>query len=120
MADPAKDDHESIADDGPAEVLGAGELLEAHVQIEGVRIELLAILEVSGTTLHLRDLAIYPAGVERANVGVAALLRAARRDLSPDLRAAGFERLRITATRLSGANPGRTVDLTIDLTREAT
>ena len=100
--------------------LRTGELLEAHVEVEGVRIELLAVVQVSGTTVHLQDLAIYPAGVERATVGVAALVRAARRDLFPDLRAAGFERLRITATRLSGANPRRTVDLTIDLTREAT
>ncbi|MEA2826593.1 MAG: hypothetical protein QOG43_1032 [Actinomycetota bacterium] len=106
----------SIHPDG----LRTGELLEAHVEIEGFRIELLAVVQVSGTTVHLQDLAIYPAGVERATVGVAALLRAARRDLFPDLRAAGFARLRITATRLSGANPGRTVDLTIDLTKEAT
>jgi hypothetical protein len=105
----------SIHPDG----LRTGELLEAHVEIEGFRIELLAVVQVSGTTVHLQDLAIYPAGVERATVGVAAL-RAARRDLFPDLRAAGFARLRITATRLSGANPGRTVDLTIDLTREGT
>lgn len=100
--------------------LRTGELLEAHVEIEGVRIELLAVVQVSGTTVHLQDLAIYPAGVERATVGVAALLRAARRDLFPGLRTAGFDRLRITATRLSGANPGRTVDIRIDLTREAT
>ena len=100
--------------------LRTGELLEGHVEVEDVRIELLAVVQVSGTTVHLRDLAIYPAGVERATVGVAALLRAARRDLFPELRAAGFDRLRITATRLSGANPGRTVDFTIDLTREAT
>lgn len=100
--------------------LRTGELLEAHVEVEGVRIELLAIVEVSGSAVHLQDLAIYPAGVERATVGVAPLLRAVRRDLFPDLRAAGCERLRITATRLSGANPGRTVDFTIDLTREAT
>ncbi|MDQ1539140.1 MAG: hypothetical protein QOE58_3533 [Actinomycetota bacterium] len=98
----------------------SGELLEAHVDVKGVRIELLAVVQVSGTTVHLQDLAIYPAGVERATVGVAALLRAARRGPFHDLRVAGFERLRITATRLSGANPGRTVDLTIDLTREAT
>jgi hypothetical protein len=75
---------------------------------------------VSGNTVHLQDLAIYADGVERATVGVAALLRAVRRDVFPDLRAARFDRLRITATRLSGANPGRTVDLTFDLTREAT
>jgi hypothetical protein len=100
--------------------LRTGELLEAHVEVEGVRIELLALVQVSGSTLYLQDVAIYPAGVERATVGFGALLRAARRDLFPDLRAAGFNRLRITATRLSGANPGRTVDFTIDLTREAT
>jgi len=100
--------------------LRSGGLLEGYVDVEGVRIEFLAIVEVSGATLHLQHLAIYPAGVDRAAVGVAALLRVVRQELFPGIRAAGFDRLRITATRLSGTNPGRTVDITINLTGEAT
>ncbi len=99
--------------------LRTGGLLEWHADIEGVRIELLAEVVVSGTTLHLRDVAIYPVGVERGAVGVAALMRAARAELFPAVREAGFERLRVSGTRLSGTRPGRIVDVTINLEREA-
>lgn len=99
--------------------LEAGALFEWHVVVEGVPIELLAEVEVSGSTLHLLDVAVFPVGVERADLGLRPLMRAARSELFPVLRAAGFSRLRVTATRLSGASPGRIVDLTIDLERQA-
>ena len=99
--------------------LEAGALFEWHVVVEGVPIELLAEVEVSGATVHLRDVAVFPVGVERADVGLRPLVRAARSELFPELRAAGFSRLRVTGTRLSGASPGRIVDLTIDLERQA-
>lgn len=67
----------------------------------------------------LRVLPVFPVGVERADVGLSPLVRAARSELFPVLRAAGFSQLRVTATRLSGASPGRIVDLTIDLERQA-
>lgn len=46
-----------------------GELFEWLVEIGPVRVELLAEIEITGTTLHLRDVAVYPAGAERASVG---------------------------------------------------
>jgi hypothetical protein len=88
--------------------------------VDGQRVELLGEVEISGTTLHLRDIALYPVGTDRATIGLVALIRAARTDLIDAARAAGFEQLRISGTRLSGKTPGRIVDLTIDLTREAT
>lgn len=99
--------------------LEAGELFEWRVVVAGVGIELLAEVEVSGATLHLRDVAVFPVGVDHAHVGLRPLMRAARSELFPVLRAAGFSRLRVTATRLSGASPGRIVDLTINLERQA-
>jgi excisionase family DNA binding protein len=54
----------------------------------------------------------------QASVGAAALLAALRRQLIPRIRAEGFRQLRITGTRLSGARPGRTLDITIDLTED--
>jgi Holliday junction resolvase len=42
-------------------------------------------------------------------------MRALRRDLMPELRREGFTILRITGERLSGANPGRIVDLILTL-----
>jgi hypothetical protein len=93
-----------------------GGLFERSFEVEGSVVELLAEVEIAGITLHLRDVAIFPAGPERASVGAAALFRVLRRQLLPDIRSYGFSRLRITGTRLSGARPGRKVDITIDLT----
>jgi hypothetical protein len=59
--------------------------------------------------------AVYPHGATHAPVGAAALLRALRRELMPELRDLGFSRLRITGERLSGFRRGRKVDITVDL-----
>lgn len=93
----------------------SGELFERWYDVEGVMIGLLAEVEISGEEIHLRDIAVYPIGSEPAMVGAAALLRAFRTELIPELRAAGFVRLRITGRRLSGPRPRRTVDITVDL-----
>lgn len=67
--------------------LRTGELFEWHAVVAGVRIELLAELEIDGNTIRLRDVAIYPVGVEHAEVGAGALMRAARAALFPGIRA---------------------------------
>jgi hypothetical protein len=97
-----------------------GGLFEWATEIGPIRLELLAEIEIAGTTLHLRDVAVFPSGTPRASVGAAALLRVLRRELVPDVQAGGFERLRITGTRLSGTRPGRNLDITINLTRGST
>ena len=97
----------------------SGTLFEWAVELEGVRIELLAEVVVLADELQLRDIAIFPAGTARASVGAAALLGAFRRQLIPEFRAEGFRRLRITGTRLSGARPGRTLDITIELAEDS-
>ncbi len=96
-----------------------GELFEWNTTAKGVRIELLAEVEVDGPTLHLRDIAVFPVGVGRAVVGLRALVSAARTELFPGIRAAGFTRLHVTGIRLTGARPGRIVDVSIDLERRA-
>ncbi len=95
-----------------------GDLFDAAFVVDGLRVEVLAEVEISGTTLHLRDIAIYPAGVSRPD-GLRALLAVTRGELFIGARSAGFEVLRITGARLTGSNPGRIVDLTIELTRDA-
>jgi hypothetical protein len=95
-----------------------GALFEWSIDVEDVRVELLAEVEIDGPTLHLRDVAVFPSGTEQATVGTAALLRELRQELIPRVRAAGFEQLRFTGTRLSGARPGRTLDITINLIEE--
>jgi hypothetical protein len=101
----------------------SGELFERSFDVAGAVIELLAEVVVEGSTLHrcetstlhLRDIAIFPAGTERASVGPRALLQVLLSEFVPELRGYGFDRLHITGTRLTGAHPGRNVDLTIDL-----
>jgi hypothetical protein len=97
-----------------------GMLFEWAVDLGDIRIEVLAEVVVLEQVLHLRDIAIFPTGTGQAAVGAAALLRALRRELIPQIRAEGFRRLRVTGTRLSGARPGRTLDITIDLTEDPT
>ena len=95
-----------------------GMLFEWAVDLGDVRIEVLAEVVVLEQVLHLRDIAIFPTGTGQASVGAAALMKALRRELIPEIRSEGFRRLRITGTRLSGARPGRTLDITIDLTED--
>lgn len=98
--------------------LRSGDLFEWAVVVEDVRVEVLAEAAIDGELLHLCDVAVFPVGMEKAIVGVRPLLAAARRELFPSIRAAGFSRLRITGVRLTGSGPGRNVDLTIDLERQ--
>ncbi len=97
----------------------SGALFERKYEVEGSAIELLAEVEIAGKSLHLRDIAIFPTGPERTAVGAAAVLSALRSELLPEVRSWGFTTLRITGIRLSGARPGRRVDVRIDLTESA-
>lgn len=93
----------------------SGELYEQWFEVEGVRIGLLAEVEISGTELHLKDIAVYPDGSASASVGAAALLRVLRVELMPELATQGFSRLRISGERLLSARRRRKVDFTVDL-----
>lgn len=90
-------------------------LFEWSVDLEHATIELLAEPIVEGKTLHLKDIAVYPRATDTADIGARAVLTI-RNQLTERARRAGFARLRVTGTRLSGAKRGRTVDITIDLT----
>jgi hypothetical protein len=79
-------------------------------------LDVAAEAQVVGRTLHLKDIAVFPRGADALSLGtreVAAL----RNQLAAEARALGFDQLRITGTRVSGANPGRAVDVIIDLER---
>lgn len=97
---------------------GPGQLFDREFTAEGVRIGLLAEVEVAGSEIHLKDIVVYPRDAPRATIGAAAVLRALRSELMPELRDAGFTTVRITGERLSGAHPGRIVDITLELTLE--
>lgn len=76
----------------------------------------MADLETQGTTITLRDMALYPDGALELSVGANHMM-AILRQVGQEFAAQGFETLPVTGQRLSGANPGRAVDLIIDPTK---
>ncbi len=80
-------------------------------------VDLAAEAVVQGRGLLLKDIAVYPRGAGSLRLGAAEVL-AMREQLANEARALGFEELRITGTRFSGANPGKAVDVTIHLTTQ--
>ena len=86
-------------------------LFEWSIELGHATIELLAEPIAKGETLHLKDIAVYSRAADTADIGTRAV-RMIRNRLA---RRAGFSKLRVTGTRLSGAKKGRSVDVTIDL-----
>jgi len=74
------------------------------------RVGVMADIYVEDDMIELRDLIIYPIGVERLQVGVGHMLLV-RRQIEMDIRAMGYRRLTITADRITGASPGRKVGI---------
>jgi len=86
-------------------------LFEYQFEVGSDAIGFLAEIEIVGDTLHLKDIAIYPKGIiARISVGVGPLFKWLR-ILEEMARSAGFRSMRITARRLSGANPGADVHI---------
>jgi hypothetical protein len=74
------------------------------------RIGVMADIHVEDDLIELRDLIIYPIGVETLHAGVKQMLFV-RREIEIEIRAMGYTRLTITGDRISGASPGRKVGL---------
>jgi hypothetical protein len=93
-----------------------GSLYERSFETPAGWVDVLAEVSVIGHRLELRDIAVYPRGAEHLEVAPAELLRWAH-FLLTEVIEAGFQELRVTGTRLTGARPGRRVDLVIRLPR---
>ncbi len=94
--------------------LRTGDLLHRSFQTPQGEVEILAEIVVEDTAIHLDDVAIYPKGTDRLELGLHEVL-AIRNALANELRQQGFDRLRISGMRYSGARPGKLVNLVIDL-----
>ena len=77
-------------------------------------LELLADAHPEGTTLHLKDIAVYPRGAKKIALGMRELFRL-KNELTAEARGHGYTKLHITGLRLTGAKPGKTPDLWFDL-----
>ncbi|MDE0803659.1 MAG: hypothetical protein OSA99_10080 [Acidimicrobiales bacterium] len=94
------------------------ELFEWSVVVDGEVIDVLAERRQEGEVIYLDDIAVYPASEASAEVGASAVLRVIRNGLPQRFAGTGASTLIIRGTRLSGANPGRTVEITIRLDEE--
>ena len=94
-----------------------GDLYERSIELPVGVIDVLAEIVVVGSRIELRDISVYPRAVGSLSVAPAELLGWARLAFD-ELAAAGFDELVVTGTRLSGARPGRRVELRIRLRRE--
>jgi RHS repeat-associated protein len=91
----------------------SGDIITREFKTAKGMVDLAAEAVVEGKQLHLKDIAVFPRGA-KLEVGSGEVF-AMRQQLADEARALGFDQLRITGTRLSGAKPGKAVDVTIDL-----
>lgn len=68
----------------------------------------------NGSQLLLKDVAIYPEGADRLNIGFSQVAQI-RDAVAAEAEAQGYTSLRITGQRFSGANYGKPIDITIQL-----
>lgn len=94
----------------------SGEIITREFASSGGRVEMAAEAIINGRSLHLKDIAVFPRGAESLDIGMREVLRL-RGQLADEVAGMGFDSLRITGKRLTGANPGKVVDMTIDLTK---
>ena len=92
-----------------------GDVIFRELQTSQGLLDVAAEVRIQGGTLHLKDIAVYPRGAESLTLGPREVL-ALRNQLAREAAGLGFDELRITGTRLTGANPGKQPDLLIDLT----
>ncbi|MCO5068798.1 MAG: hypothetical protein M9910_08995 [Kiritimatiellae bacterium] len=93
-----------------------GEIIVKEMATSRGTLEMAAETVIEGKVLHLKDIAIFPKGAESFELGAKEVM-ALRAQLAAEAKSLGFESLRITGKRLTGANPGKLVDVTIDLTK---
>ncbi|GAB3444140.1 hypothetical protein GCM10027436_32120 [Actinophytocola sediminis] len=83
-----------------------GDIYYHSIQTKKGVVEMMAAVEVDGSTLVLGDIAVYGSGgLDRGALGMegaAAFLRAVREELVPQAGRQGYTHVRITGTRVSG------------------
>ena len=94
-----------------------GDLYERSFETLAGRVDVLAEIVLHEYRIELRDIAVYPSGGIRFTIAPSELLGWARLAMI-EMAEAGFDELLVTGTRLSGAHPGRSVNLVFRLRRE--
>jgi RHS repeat-associated protein len=106
----------AVVEEAVTAPFSSGEIIVQEFTTSKGTIEMAAEAVIDGSTLHLKEIAVYPRGAEAFELGTREVI-ALRNQLAAQARGMGFETLRITGTRLTGANPGKIVDVIINLVR---
>ena len=105
--------------EGDRAAAGASKTLGDFERVFATRdgpVGLLGTAAARGTTFELSDIAVYPIGSPgRLEIGVAGV-RAGLAGLKEEIARMGYDEVVITAIRVSGANPGRRVEIRLPLT----
>ena len=105
---------------GARGVFTNGEIFEKTIQTSKGSVDLMAQTVIKGNSLHLKDVAIFGRS-KNALTGLTREVVRAKNALVKAAKKAGFKELRISGSRhptaSTSANPGKIVDLTIDLTK---
>jgi RHS repeat-associated protein len=91
-----------------------GDVISKEFATGAGTVSMMAEAVISGKTLHLKDIAVYPKDAQALKVGTKGMLELVQK-LKVEAQQLGFNHLRITGLRFSGAKPGKEIDLLIDL-----
>ena len=97
----------------------SGEFIMQDYQTADGIIQVGAKAVVNGKELHMDQIAVFMKDKEIGDLGMSGVLTL-RRVVAEQVKTLGFKKLRISGVRIEGstsANPGKTPDVTIDLTR---
>jgi RHS repeat-associated protein len=94
----------------------SGDFVVRYYQYGDEIIEVGGEAVVEGGTLILRGVMVYPQGKPYVDIGVRGVL-AIKEQLVMEAQALGFSALRVTGWRTSGANPGKEIDVFINLVK---
>lgn len=84
------------------------------VETAAGKLEVSYKVAVEGSKLTLSNFSVFPAAADKLGVGAGQMLNLTRQ-LIDAARAQGFQQIRITGYRISGANPGHMFEIVRDL-----
>ncbi|MBW4506147.1 MAG: hypothetical protein KME64_06520 [Scytonematopsis contorta HA4267-MV1] len=93
-----------------------GEVLLKEFSTSKGLLEVAAEVGIEAKTLKLQNISIFPKDVRKFELSTREILEL-KNQLMQEAKSAGFERLKITGKRVSGASFGKNVDIDIDLTK---
>lgn len=114
FASSAAESSNSLWIDAPRRTINNGDIILREFNTPKGIVEVAAEARVRRDVLKLKDIAVFPKGADKLDVGAREVLKI-RNGLADEAASQGFRRLRITGERVSGANPGKKINVKVDL-----